>query len=774
MLAALMGINLDQLRIRGAGRAAGVIGQLFMAKHTDRLAAHLTKVMRERPTPRKRTPMSLTPEVFDALQGIPVATLAATMLRGCIDAAGILGQKAPPRVKRKIGQALELQARGVAVRAALNPKDWKRLNRIAARKLSMRKKLQVEYATLRSLNVTVEPWGSHLVGAVGAFACDMLITALPDVIAEENGITRISAKAAAEIDVEVKSLPANEPTDTPPWPWFAFDGVDGDTFVAACRDVPAVRAAVAKGIPHVDAVNYLQSIPFRVNEHVLRVVKERHLLKKVKTPAAESLLEANIDLADRFCGRPFYVPLCVDFRGRLLAGTTLNFTGPDHIRGLFQFADGAPITERGIYWLKVACATAYDERGTAKLWFDKRCEWADDNLARICATGRNPRDHHEWLNEAGDPVQCVALFHELANAVEVGPSYVCSVPIGFDATCSGLQHYALLARDPDTAWLTNLLLISAPENARPQDIYDSILRPIRSALANRANEGDEMAKRCLEWLDRKIVKALVMTYCYSSVEWGQVTQVYDELRERGIDIPPGAPREVVQLVRKSIETRIKSAPAVMKQLQVLVGKNKPVCWVSPSGLPVSNSYPKPKTERVHHYLHDKSVRCRLSIGWKPEQRVGKAESSIAPNYIHSLDAALLALVACACEREGIPLITVHDSYNTLPCYADRLRETLLEELRNMYAGHVGLVPPSGELDLNEVQAHTPFRETTTMTKVIELRVTEAEERLLQRRADQELASPAEWGRRTLISLAAGIARIVVEPTHPDNKLEFPK
>jgi hypothetical protein len=133
-------MNLDQWRIKGAGRAAGVIGQLLMAKHTDRLAAHLAKVMRERPPPRKRTPMSLTPEVFDALQGIPTATLAAAMLRGCIDAAGILGQKAPPRVKIKIGQALELQARGVAVRAALTPKQWQRLNRIAARKISLRRR----------------------------------------------------------------------------------------------------------------------------------------------------------------------------------------------------------------------------------------------------------------------------------------------------------------------------------------------------------------------------------------------------------------------------------------------------------------------------------------------------------------------------------------------------------------------------------------------------------------------------------------------------------
>lgn len=54
-----------------------------------------------------------------------------------------------------------------------------------------------------------------------------------------------------------------------------------------------------------------------------------------------------------------------------------------------------------------------------------------------------------------------------------------------------------------------------------------------------------------------------------------------------------------------------------------------------------------------------------------------------------------------------------------------------------------------------------------MNRVIELRVTEAEERLLQHRADEELASASDWARRTLVSLAAGAARIVVEPTYPD-------
>jgi Autographiviridae RNA polymerase len=664
--------------------------------------------------------MSLTPEVCDALQGIRKATLAAAMLRGCIDAQGILGQKAPPRVKTKIGQALELQARGVAVRKALSDKDWARLNRITTRKVTLRKKRQVEYAILRDRGIAIEPWPMELVGLVGNFACDMLLTALPDVMVEENGIARISREAAEAIEVERLVLPVNEPTTTPPHPWFAYDGVDGDTFVQACRDVPAVRAAIQKGIPHVDAVNYLQSIPWRVNEHVLHVVKRRpKLLKKVEGPAAETLLEANIDLADRFRGQPFYVPLRVDFRGRLIAGSILNFTGPDHIRGLFQFAEGTPITERGIEWLKIACATAYDEGKMSRQKFKDRLKWANDNLLFICAAGKAPLEHLGRLDDASDPIQCIALFHELANALEVGPDYICTVPIGFDATCSGLQHYALLARDYQTARFTNLV-----PSDDPQDIYDYIFRPVQKGYARRANEGDEQAQWTLGQgpggkddkftygepiIDRKLIKTLVMTYCYSSVPWGQADQVYNELRDRGIqDIPPGAPQNLVRLVREAIERRIKSAPALMAALQVLVSKNEPVRWVSPSGLPVSNSYNVPQTKAVRHYLLDKSHRSVAGAGWKREQRLDKARASIAPNYIHSLDAALMALVACACDREGIPLVTVHDSYATLPWCADRLREILLEELRNMYASYKSLAPPSGDLDLDAVTGEYAF------------------------------------------------------------------
>jgi hypothetical protein len=732
-------------RIKRGGLASGFYGEALITAHTARLAEHLKKVLGKRATSRKREVESLTPEIQDALQGIRKATIAVAMLRGCLNCHHIIGQKAPPRVYKAIGSELETQARGVAVRRAMvqllgkeeGGKEFSRLGRLFDRNASMRKKLQAEYAVLRAHGIAVAPWSQDLLARVGNFACDMLESALKGVITTDDyDIPRFSTEAAAAVKVDLMAHPIYEPSVEPPHPWICFDGIDGDTFVANCRDVPAVRAAIAQGIPHVDAVNYLQSISFRANGHVLDVVKRRELLKKVKPgdKGAQTLLAQHIEIVERFNVRPyrpFYVPLRVDFRGRLIVGPSFNFTGPDHVRGLFQFAQTAPITKEGIYWLKIACATSYDAdtymrvsklhadtyMRVSKLPFAEREKWTNDNIELICKAGRRPLDHLEWLAGADEPIQCVALFHELANALDVGDGYHCSVPIGFDASCSGLQHFALISRDLKTACLTNLVP-TIGEDLRgkafeaPQDIYDFVLQSVWRQMVTRAEE-DPVARWWIHKgrLGRKIVKKLVMTYGYSAEEWGQTSQIYQELRKRGEDIPKGAPQALMKVVRKAIETHIPAALASMNKLQALVNEHTPVWWVSPSGLPVSNSYQPSDTQTIRLY-RDGKHRCRISVGWKSGQRVNKCESAIAPNFVHSMDAAHLALVANECAHEGIPLVTVHDSFNTLPCHAPRLRTILMEQLRSMYANykfHGALAAlPTGDLDLDEVTGAYAF------------------------------------------------------------------
>src|SRR5262249_27377859 len=111
---------------------------------------------------------------------------------------------------------------------------------------------------------------------------------------------------------------------------------------------------------------------------------------------------------------------------------------------------------------------------------------------------------------------------------------------------------------------------------------------------------------------------------------------------------------------------------------------------------------------------------RVLIGayaFLPELDIAGCVRGAAPNLVHSLDASHLAFVALGCERERIPLLTVHDSYAVLGCHVDRMREIWLHELRAMYesvdmlrqvydySGHYSPpppIPPPLGLDLKEV------------------------------------------------------------------------
>jgi DNA-directed RNA polymerase len=88
---------------------------------------------------------------------------------------------------------------------------------------------------------------------------------------------------------------------------------------------------------HVDAVNSLQSVAYRINEPVLAALKrygprlleadfakraqdqQGKKLKKLKRQLKQDRLQLERDLAvaDSLKGAPFYIPLNIDFRGRV-------------------------------------------------------------------------------------------------------------------------------------------------------------------------------------------------------------------------------------------------------------------------------------------------------------------------------------------------------------------------------------------------------------------------------------------------------------------------
>ena len=65
----------------------------------------------------------------------------------------------------------------------------------------------------------------------------------------------------------------------------------------------------------------------------------------------------------------------------------------------------------------------------------------------------------------------------------------------------------------------------------------------------------------------------------------------------------------------------------------------------------------------------------------------EAVTACAPNVIHSLDASFLWRVVNECEREGIPVWVVHDSFSTLAPYVARLNEILRQQFVELFDGY---------------------------------------------------------------------------------------
>src|SRR5262249_10081211 len=56
----------------------------------------------------------------------------------------------------------------------------------------------------------------------------------------------------------------------------------------------------------------------------------------------------------------FWTPMNMDWRGRVYGLPSFAFHREDRVRALFLFADGEPIGEEGLFWLKVHLASCGD------------------------------------------------------------------------------------------------------------------------------------------------------------------------------------------------------------------------------------------------------------------------------------------------------------------------------------------------------------------------------------------------------------------------------
>jgi DNA-directed RNA polymerase len=269
---------------------------------------------------------------------------------------------------------------------------------------------------------------------------------------------------------------------------------------------------------HADGVNALKAVPLRVNQDLLPLVAKfavpamRDDVKKVvggatemgphgkkmrvdydvvvgpddkKRKADRRTVKADLDHA-RWCGdERFYLDYNCDKRGRLNALQNFNYMRDDHVRALFEFARGAPLTADGaggkqaIDWLEIHVANCYAEDQTDKKPWADRLRWARDNYDLIERVAADREGTFERWRQADKPFAFVAACIELSRARK-NREGLTSLPIGFDGTANGLQHLVLLSfdrrsqnlateRDWEAARLVNLI-----DGDSPQDVYQAV------------------------------------------------------------------------------------------------------------------------------------------------------------------------------------------------------------------------------------------------------------------------------------------------------------
>ena len=422
--------------------------------------------------------------------------------------------------------------------------------------------------------------------------------------------------------------------------------------------------------------------------------------------------------------RPIYFVYQADFRGRLYAMTNgVSPQGSDLQKSLLRFHDGKPLnTPEAVKWFKIGGASKF---GYDKDTFEGRVRWIDERREQIIECAKHPTNGGLWL-EADKPLQFLAWCFEYARWQEQGAAFLSHLPIGFDGSCNGLQHFSAMLRDPVGGKAVNLV-----DGEKPNDIYAQVATVTQARLSDlnplQLSERDQRFREV--WLahgmNRKLVKRSVMTLPYGSTRYSCADFITDDYLRHGL-VPAFDQSEyrdaatfLSHHVWESIGKVVIAARAAMDWLQrcsgiVLKDAGSQMAWTTPSGFPVVQVYSEVEVTQVRSLLLGGTVKIKVGRdGDQPDAR--RHKNGIAPNFVHSMDAAHLVLTTIACEEAGIDsLAMIHDDYGTHAADAQRLYELIRETFVRMYEennplqdfaarfGGLPDLPPTGPLDIRSV------------------------------------------------------------------------
>ena len=365
----------------------------------------------------------------------------------------------------------------------------------------------------------------------------------------------------------------------------------------------------------------------------------------------------------------WFCPASFDYRGRVyFQNSALNPQGTDFDKSLLLFADEGPVNE---HHLAFHVATTY---GLDKETIATRVEWTRSNTDLIKRITDDPIHNHEW-READEPWCFLAACLEYTACCIDCTKHTSGLPIGIDATQSGIQHLSALTRSNEGE------LVNVTPTEKPADGYRTVAEKAKEYLPEKYHE----------WMNRKVTKRSVMCTPYGVTQNSARNYIRLALREEKREFESTDLTTITNAIfRRAIPEIFPGAIEVMKWLQgsaleIMDRGEETIQWTTPSGFVVTQDLRHSNTVEVKTRLMGGArVKSIIGDGYAGPDRAHH-RSALAPNVVHSADAALLHLTFAYWDK---PFTVIHDCVLGRSCDMDQMASDIRLHFSEMYKGDV--------------------------------------------------------------------------------------
>lgn len=409
---------------------------------------------------------------------------------------------------------------------------------------------------------------------------------------------------------------------------------------------------------------------------------------------------------------PFHYDFQLDSRGRFYPMQQwLEPTGSDLSKALLQFSnhqEWSESIEAHLAYHVANCA------GMDKLSKQDRVNWVYDNYEEIKYAVEDPLNSALLFRLQGEKKtkwQFLASAMSFVDLKENGKAgWRCKIPVGLDATNSGLQILSFLTRDRKGCQDTNVVQHPTREIG---DAYDEVWKVAIDNMYKMMDKFDaeedekEMDKNLvtsfqlndyIEFGSRKVTKRPCMSYYYSAGEDCIRYQLYNDRTTFGSDAFSSMRFKDTKALSRCIFKALDGVDgAYPPQAQVLKVFQKTACdavkkaedvylsWKTPTNFTAFQGYGQIHTERLRVRFAGQKKDVTCAFGFKGILKK-RHKTGISANIVHSLDASLMAMTLSKMGRIGVTdFMMIHDQFSVPAGHVD----ALFEEFKMIFIDTIG-------------------------------------------------------------------------------------